>query len=101
MGACFDSALIADPEFKLTEKELDAKANDIYEQSAYEHGHGGYSGTLAEHTGQGVILNKDKVFDDKEDAWSWIDDNHDDKWDTPMAVPVRGVGWAIGCWCSS
>ena len=100
MGACFDQDFVKDPEFKLSKTELDKEANALYEQAAYNYGHAGYTGTLAEHTGQGVVVRSEE-FDDANTAWDWIQENHDDKWDTPWAVKVKGQGWAIGCWCSS
>jgi hypothetical protein len=101
MGAIFDSGFISDPELKMNEERLYRESNSIYEEIAYNYGHGGYTGTLAEHTGQGVIVNTKRIFESKEKAWDWIEENHDDKWQTPMAVPVKGEGWVIGGWCSS
>lgn len=100
MGACFDADFVKDPELEMTERKLNIEANKLYEQRAYEHGHGGYTGTLAEHTGQGVIK-RTRVFETENDAYEYIQENHEDKWDTPVAYPVKGKGWVIGSWCSS
>lgn len=102
MGAEFDSGFINDPELKLTNKELNAEAEGVFEESAYNNGHGGYTGTLAEHTGHGVQIHRGKVFDTNEEAYEYISEHlDDDKWDAPHAVPVKGKGWCIAGWCSS
>lgn len=99
MGACFDSDFIKDPELKMTDKELVMKARDIFEESAYMNGHGGYSGTLAEKNS--IHIHRHKVCKNPAEAWDYMDELDSDKWGPADCVPVKGEGWAIGGYCSS
>jgi hypothetical protein len=101
MGACFDSAFINDPELKLTNAELRKQAEEVFEHSAYMNGHGGYSGSLAEKTGNGITIHRDRVCKTKDEAWEVMDEYDNDKWGPAECIPVTGEGWAIGGYCSS
>ena len=102
MGAEFDSGFINDPELKLTDKEIEVKAEEVFQESAYQNGHGGYTGSLAEKTDGGVSIHRDIEFNGTEEAYRHVQNNlEDDKWDQPHAVPVKGLGWFVGGWCSS
>jgi hypothetical protein len=102
MGANFDYAIIKDSKFELTNEEIRKKAKKIFAQDAHEHGHGGYSGTLAEKRGKTVTIRRGKSFDSIEDAEDYVMDVLDtDKWDNADAVPIKNKGWLVGGWCSS
>jgi len=58
MGANFDCNIIKDEELKMSNEEIEKAAGDIFDDSAYQNGHGGYSGTLAEKIGEGVKIQK-------------------------------------------
>lgn len=102
MGAEYSCDFIADPELKMSDTEIGLAAEEKYEEAAYENGHGGYSGTFAEHIGEGVRIHREKQFENAHEAWNYISESlDDDKWAAPHAVPVVGKGWAIGGYCSS
>jgi len=101
MGANFDTNFIIDPKLKMTDEDLEAAAETIFEDSAYHNGHGGYTGSLAEKTGGGVSIHRDIQFMNADKARRYVEENlDDDKWDQPHVVPVIGKGWFIGGWCS-
>ena len=79
--------------------ELKAEAEKIFEQSAYDFGHSGYTGSFAEK--DEITIHRDKVFDDAEAAQKFIDDLDSDKWGPADVVPVQGIGWLMAGWCSS
>jgi hypothetical protein len=102
MGANFDYNIIPDPDLKMTDKEIGVAAEGIFEQSAYENGHGGYSGSLAEKTGEGVTIHRDIQFNDEHEASRYVSDTLDnDKWGAADAVAIIGKGWFVGGFCSS
>jgi len=102
---------------KLSAKEVKQKVMEYIEDCAYESGHGGYTGTMAEATG--VIVMTDKVFKTEAEASSylegdWIEDpDHPGqgnftegacmKWGPAIAVKVEGEKWfwVVGAECSS
>jgi hypothetical protein len=102
MGANFDSDFIEDPELKLTDAELVAEAEEVFDHAAYMYGHAGYSGTFAEKTGEGATIHRDKEFNDNSEAYKYVQEVLDnDKWGPADVVPIKGKGWFIGGWCSS
>lgn len=99
MGAEFDSRRY--PDSLGIKKITEAWASDV-ETAAYEYGHGGYTGTIAEFTNS-ISWQRDRVFDNAEKAEEWLEDNHN-KWDNAMAVLYQQNGtlmWMIGGLCSS
>lgn len=102
MGAEYNEAIIKDPELKMADKEIKTAAEAIFNQAAYDHGHAGYSGSFAEKLGAGVDIHRDKEFDHETAARQYVDDKLDsDKWGPADVVPIKGVGWYVGGWCSS
>ena len=73
-----------------------------FEKSAYDHGHGGYTGTLAEKTENGVAIYRGHQCNSIEEAEKCIKEDFDhDKWGPADVIPIKNVGWYIGGWCSS
>lgn len=76
------------------------------DQAAWEHGHGGYTGSLAEKHSY-VVINPGKVYS-KEDAFELSDklledddDRVNDKWGPAGALEVEGGQWLFFGWASS
>ena len=67
------------------EKDLDAEADKLRAEMRYEHGHGGYTGTIAEDNGELKLINKPMSKDDAED---YIFD-HAEKWEASLAIPIK------------
>lgn len=102
---------------KLTPKEVKEKVMEYIEECAYESGHGGYTGTMAEATGVRVIT--DKVFKTEDEAENYLTgiwvpepDNPNQgeytdgvvrKWGPAICVKVEGEKnlWIVGADCSS
>lgn len=111
MGAQFDSHVF---DHKPTQQEYD----NLCESRAYDHGHGGYSGTFAESRGH-MQIHESKVFDSHDEAHAYLEgypkkdeDGHwvikgvCQKWEPGIAVPFRNKDckttlWLIGAICSS
>ena len=79
---------------------------ELTEQAAWDYGHSGYTGTIAEKTE--FVLRSKKVFDTREEAETWADhdlDIHDhDKWGPAWAVKFRNMdkeGFIFYGWASS
>jgi|PlaIllAssembly_1097288.scaffolds.fasta_scaffold00012_23 hypothetical protein len=76
-----------------------AEFRNLCEQAAYEHGHGGYSGTFAEKLGHGVVF-RPGLYPTRENARHLLQRDAS-KWGAALAVRVRGYGgWMVGGWCS-
>jgi hypothetical protein len=78
--------------------DLEATFGELRSQALYEHGHGGYSGTIAEKPGVELRSSKTFTYDEAEDfANRDMDDNDHDKWGPAWAVrvddPKRGKGF--------
>ena len=102
MSASFDSDFIEDPELKMSDAQIGAKANELFEKVAWDHGHAGYSGTFAEKTDKGIAIYRGIVFETADEAYNYVQDVLDnDKWGPADVIPVEGKGWFIGGWCSS
>lgn len=97
MGATTDYRSIKDADRK-TIKEKFAEA---CEEARYDHGHGGYTGTIAEM--HGIKEFADLNCDSRNAAEDHISDHHE-KWDDAMAVSYRNSKgekfWLVGGWCS-
>lgn len=89
------------------------------EEAAYWHGHGGYTGTLAEKDSF-VLLDCEAASADEAEHLAWKIDREcidhprpenrthpihkqyaSDKWGPAGAIPVKGGGWLFFGWCSS
>jgi hypothetical protein len=83
---------------KPTQEEYDT----MCEQAAWDYGHAGYSGTLAE--AFGPMIEADMHFKSADLAETWLCDNAD-KWEPATLVsyetPENKKRWALGAWCSS
>ncbi len=97
MGSEYSVAIIKDVELEMTNKEIEAAAESIFEQAAFDHGHSGYSGSFAEK--DSVSIDRSKVYDTENEADKRCEDN--DKWGPADVVPLKGVGWYMAGSCSS
>lgn len=79
---------------KCVRSELNNTANDLRDQAKYDHGHSGYTGTIAEDNGKLTILSEAMT---TEDAYNYINDNAR-KWENSIAVPIKDTEneWLIG-----
>jgi hypothetical protein len=77
----------------------------VTEQAAWESGHGGYTGTIAEKDSFTMVENKplpkaeavelaDRLIDEE-------DERVDDKWGPAGCIPVEGGKWLFFGWASS
>lgn len=102
MGASFDYDIIPDKKHEMTNAQIKAACEVIFEKTAYDYGHAGYTGTLAEKTDEGVTICRDKMFASQEEAERFVDNELDsDKWGPADVVPIEDVGWFVGGWCSA
>jgi hypothetical protein len=98
---------------KLSKRDVESRFNEYVERCEYDHGHAGYTGTMAE--AQGLTIT-DKVFDTHEKAdeyleGSWSEDLDEysegacQKWGPAIAVKVKSDDeepyWLIGAECSA
>ena len=83
----------------IADNQADAviEVEGMIEQDAYECGHGGYTGTLAE--ADGVIVEGHTPESD-EDAEEWLD-GHSDKWGPAVIVKAKDGSYHVGANCSS
>lgn len=79
-------------------KELDKLANQLRLDCRYDHGHSGYTGTIAEDNGELTIID-DEMSED--DAHDFIVDTAM-KWEESIAVKLKDTQntWLIGGWYS-
>jgi hypothetical protein len=99
MGGDFDSR---DYEGKHTKEEIEKLFQDDIDQALFDHGHRGYTGTIAEHTSN--IQWADKKVATSEKAEEVIHELQKSKWDNCIGVfyeSVEGEGCIVGGWCSS
>lgn len=82
MGSSFDTAIL-DP--MPASKVKEAFAN-LCADRAFDRGHGGYSGTLAEKRRDGVVVRADVVLPSAHAASEWLSDKFEDKWGPAGAV---------------
>lgn len=99
MGAETDETVIIDK----GRKALEDQYKNVRDQRAYDHGHGGYSGTFAEATGL-FVHHGQEPFPTKEAARDWLDERVR-KWGPAQAVRFRADD-GVACWyvmalCSS
>ena len=77
---------------KCKKNELKEKANELRNEARYDHGHSGYSGTIAEDNGQLTIYSE--VMTERE-AEDHIYENAQ-KWENSLAIPLGNDVWMIG-----
>ena len=85
-------------EVNCNKKELDREANCLRDQSKYDHGHSGYTGTIAEDSGELEIKATPMSL---EEAEEYIYENAR-KWGNSIAIPIKDKEnvWIIGGWYS-
>jgi len=81
-------------EVKCKKSELNNEANDLREQCQYDHGHSGYTGTIAEDNGKLTVIETPMTLDDAE---NYIDENAQ-KWKSSIAIKIADNEnlWLIG-----
>lgn len=99
MGAQSDGFFIKDENHELPKQEIISKISDYIDDAKYEHGHGGYTGTMAEKN-SGDVSFIDKEFTDASEAYDHIDE-HADKWGSIEVIKIVDKGWVVGAVCSS
>lgn len=79
---------------KCKRSELDKEANDLREQCRYDFGNSGYTGTIAEDSGDLTIVSTEMTIDEAE---TYIDENAE-KWENSIAIKVKDKVdvWVIG-----
>ena len=96
MCACFDSARV----YAEDNSEAITKMDAVIEESRWENGHGGYSGTLAEATGACI---DSREFETDDGAESYLVDIAQ-KWGPAVGVKVKPLNgspyYLFGAWCS-
>lgn len=101
MGGCFDSRTY---EGKYTKDEILTLFKTDVEKALYDHGHMGYSGTIAEKGHETVTIKwLTKKFATPERAEKYIQENHE-KWEPCMGAfyeSIEGEGCVVAGWCSS
>ena len=93
MGADFDSTTIR----AKNEQELRNAYAAVQRDCAWEHGHGGYTGTFAE-AAPGLTIQRGIW--NYEEAVTHCEDNHP-KWEAAWAYNLGNGKWFVGAWCSS
>jgi hypothetical protein len=86
------------------EDNVEAAFSAARESAAWEHGHGGYTGTLAEKH-EYVVIQPNPLPQDRADALverlqQGFDDRVDDKWGPAGAIRTE-TGWVFCGWASS
>ena len=104
MGAEYDSMRMkAVADTKESRAALNEAFNDYVKQSQYEHGHGGYTGTFAEHSSfrfETITLKNPS----SDELFVFCEGSQGSKWNPPVAIFITSeqfTGWYIGGWCSS
>lgn len=89
MGAEFQTYKV-----KSTRKNLTKTVDELRSSEAYDYGHAGYTGTIAEDNGNLQISSIPRSLDDAE---NYID-NSAEKWSHSIAVPIEGHDdlWLVG-----
>ena len=78
--------------------ELEVKYVSLVEKALYDHGHSGYSGTIAESPGLTVVT---EYSGDSVSSEEYIMENAK-KWENSLAIQIKGSNrWLIGGWYSS
>ena len=100
MGGEFDYKVTTVQHHNAADATIRAAFRAVVEQCQYDHGHAGYSGTLAEK--HELTILREPVFATLIDACDYLMERPDSKWGPALAVWAKGVGaWVIGGWCSS
>jgi len=72
------------------------ETRDLIDESRYENGHGGDSGTFAE--AHGCVVNK-KTFNTFSEAEDWLDENAEKR--GPAVIVSTKEGYCVGANCAS
>jgi hypothetical protein len=99
MGAEYCYEIINDKQLVMTDTEILDAAKGITEQALYDHGHSGYSGTFAEK--DSYKIHRVPVCLDEGSAEAAVEELDTSKWDHADIVPIEGIGWYMGGWCSA
>lgn len=81
-------------EVKCKESELDKQAKKLRKDACYDHGHSGYTGTIAEDSGNLTIVQDVMSYNEAEEYIYEIAE----KWENSIAVPLNKdkTEWLIG-----
>lgn len=93
MGCIFNFKILA----AKTEHEARLEAEQTIQRAAWEHGHGGYTGSFAEATGLRIDRHTPT---DATAAEEWLDENAE-KWGPAVLVQDASGIWYMGANCSS
>jgi len=93
MGAEFDFQVL---EAK-TKNDAIKEVKAIIEKCQYDHGHAGYTGTLAE--ANGCKMEVSMIFNSNAEAEDWLMETCQ-KWEEAIIVQTVN-GYCVGAWCSS
>jgi hypothetical protein len=80
MGGC-------DFMFKVNGNDLNKAFSEAVDQAAWEHGHGGYSGTIAEKPSV-ELRKKEPMLMGDADVFAEEDIENNDKWGSAFAIPL-------------
>ena len=96
MGAETDYRIL---DGKLSVPELRKAWSAEVQEALYEHGHGGYTGTIAEDNGDPIKVKEHVLVQSIDDAHEWLNDNAE-KWKASIAIKAIGydeeVKWVVG-----
>lgn len=92
MGCAFNFAILK----AKNEGEARKEVEELIETAAWEHGHGGYTGSFAEANGVAVHKN---TFSDLSDAEEWLDENAE-KWGPAIIAKTKDGKYCVGANCS-
>lgn len=90
MGAEFQTYRIV----ATSKADVKAKYESLRKQAQYDHGHAGYTGTLAEDSGLDI---REESFATADEAEDWISDNCW-KWEDTLAVRVGPANNGVQTW---
>lgn len=81
-----------------TKEQVKEKLQQDIDQTLYDYGHRGYSGTIAEHSSN--IKWSDKSVTNPDEAREIIEELQGSKWNDLVGVFFNG-GCVVGGWCSA
>ena len=90
-----------DTKLTSTVADLKKKYAELVDLEAWEHGHGGYSGTFAEKPQVKVMLPPAPGPYWDEEAARGHALEHNEKWGPAFAYRIADATWLIAGWCSS
>lgn len=97
MGSCYNEVVL---ECGSGLKDLTVAFENLVKRAAWEHGHGGYTGSFAEKTDGVTVIPAANDYWDRADAEEHATE-HAPKWGPAHAYYLRDGKWYIGAWCSS